>query len=734
MPHPNGQHRWRLSGEASLADLRRAFAQLGLNPDAADQYVPFGTTLAQRRAMEDTDPNIARGSLQVLSEATQKQVTDFFRKERVEQLQSKAQLDPGSLTPEERSVLREDESLILSILQGVGRRLTPGVPQEGSFPEEEVAFPGPDLRLPLSPTAQQRAGNIRDELDSLLIRLAPSSASAGQFPEEEDPFAERGGAQARARGDIARTGRQGREAQVKQAADEKQAADAEKKRQQRLVDLANARVELNQRQDDIAAGKVPRPLSFRLTPSGGLEFGQTPEERAIIRAENTVEFQNATRERVAQGKEQDFLDAQARASRQAAANQRIREAGGIPRPQDILSAKPPVQGEAPPTEAEKQKQLEDLEQLSDLDLDFLSRTLEPDFDISQFSDADAREIRRRQAILAPQRQRDTQARIQSDRNRIIQQSNAVARLARQEPLIRRLAEERIQESLGTLGEEADPLDEFSIGPGAAFPGGGTSNPALGILANFISGFDFTQPDKFDLPRLPTFTPETTGGLQVQQAAIGQLVGLQDETRALEEQLTSLNERRQTVVDRIVPTLVNLLTKKNTFGYITPDEEAQIAELRATLEEQREIFDQEETQIRENNARIGARNLLTESATENPIGFSALSALGRIPEEAGENLRNIQNPFLAGLTDLNFAVPEGGVADRTNPQTLFGGALPTLGALGQIGRGEGRFLESVLNLTGTGTEDFARQAASVTPGGAATQVGRLFKEALPRRNR
>jgi hypothetical protein len=552
-------------------------------------------------------------------------------------------------------------------------------------------------------------------------------------------------------GEIPRTGRLPSEGEKELAKEqEKEQKELEKKREQHQVDMANARVELTQRQDDIDAGKIPRPLSFRFNEeTGGIDFGQTSAERAIIKAENTRKFQDAVREKNAQDAEQKHQDANARASRQAAINKRTRDQGGIPTAQNVLDARPiPSVAELaeaeqePETEAEKQEALAELEKLSDFDFKFLAQTLEPGFDINTqtlgeggIRDADAAEIRRLQKASGRVEQ------IPLD-PASAQEAEGLRRiLARRQgnfdlPGLQQGEAKTLRRQFQGDGafQDLDPLREFSIGPGAAFPGGGVSSPNLEILANFIEGFDFTQPDKFDLPRLPTFTPTTTGGLQVQQEALGQLVGLQGETQALEEQLTNLNERRQQTVDRLIPQLSNLISKRLAHGSISAAEEAQVTQLRAELNRLKVEFDQEEEQLRTTNAQVGARNLLTQTATENPIGFSALQSLGRIPEKAGAGLRGIENPFLQGLQGVNFGVPEGGVPDRTSPKTLFGGALPTLGALGQIGQGENRFLESVLSLTGTGAQDFARQSAGVTPGTTTPQTGRLFRDALPRRNR
>ena len=567
-------------------------------------------------------------------------------------------------------------------------------------------------------------------------------------------------------GEIPRTGRLPSEGEKELAKEqEKEQKELEKKREQRQVDMANARVELAQSLDDIAAGKIPRPLSFRAHPDiltlshkeiaalkdiyPGITFGQTSAERAIIKAENTRKFQDAVREKNAQDAEQKHQDANARASRQAAINKRTRDQGGIPTAQNVLDARPiPSVAELaeaeqePETEAEKQEALAELEKLSDFDFKFLAQTLEPGFDINTqtlgeggIRDADAAEIRRLQKASGRVEQ------IPLD-PASAQEAEGLRRiLARRQgnfdlPGLQQGEAKTLRRQFQGDGafQDLDPLREFSIGPGAAFPGGDVSSPNLEILANFIEGFDFTQPDKFDLPRLPTFTPTTTGGLQVQQEALGQLVGLQGETQALEEQLTNLNERRQQTVDRLIPQLSNLISKRLAHGSISAAEEAQVTQLRAELNRLKVEFDQEEEQLRTTNAQVGARNLLTQTATENPIGFSALQSLGRIPEKAGAGLRGIENPFLQGLQGVNFGVPEGGVPDRTSPKTLFGGALPTLGALGQIGQGENRFLESVLSLTGTGAQDFARQSAGVTPGTTTPQTGRLFRDALPRRNR
>jgi len=141
----------------------------------------------------------------------------------------------------------------------------------------------------------------------------------------------------------------------------------------------------------------------------------------------------------------------------------------------------------------------------------------------------------------------------------------------------------------------------------------------------------------------------------------------------------------------------------------PEREAQRAQERAQLLATNAELQSLAEQAKLDEIQAGQRAAFASSAARNPLNFLAQQLLGQLPEFAGESLRNVSNPFVAGLEQVGFAVPE-----TVESGAKFFGSQPTLGQLSQTGTGSLGLLEAALGRVDRSGGDFARASRGVTP--------------------
>jgi hypothetical protein len=156
--------------------------------------------------------------------------------------------------------------------------------------------------------------------------------------------------------------------------------------------------------------------------------------------------------------------------------------------------------------------------------------------------------------------------------------------------------------------------------------------------------------------------------------------------------------------------------QRSLGFGGIEQEAQDRALRETLGlggfEQQGL----DRALMERLGLAGVSQQREQAALQNPFAFTALSTLGGFPSP-GTTIPQGQgsNPFLQGLSGLNFQVPQGVQAGQaTSPREFFPTGTPTIGSLSQTDPESLRFLSSILGFTGTSPEQFGRRVGSVTP--------------------